>query len=86
MTDLLLYYTYFYVTLETLFFVGAAVYCVRLTRITGAFRAWLLLIAALGLLAFLVLASYVKMILFESPATLEADVRHLLLRPSSVPA
>src|SRR5438105_4814076 len=71
MTDLLVLYFYFYVTVEALLILGAAIYSFRLMRLTGAFRAWVLMIAALSVLAFGVLASYVNIMLFDSSSQID---------------
>ena len=71
MTDLLLFYFYSYVTVEALLILGAAIYSFRLMRLTGAFRAWVLMIAALSVLAFGVLASYVNIMLFDSSSQID---------------
>src|SRR5437870_1926321 len=71
MTDFLLSYFYLYVTLEALLILGAAIYSYRLMKLTGAFRAWILMIAALSVLASGVLASYAKIMLFDSAAQID---------------
>ena len=75
MLSALLFYTYAYVTVELLFFVGAFFYSFRIVRLTGIFRAWILLIASLGLIAIGVVAAYLRMVLFESVQTLEAAIQ-----------
>jgi hypothetical protein len=77
-----LYYTYAYVTLELLFFIGAFFYSFRIIRLTGIFRAWILLVASLGLIAIGVVAAYLRMVLFESVQTLEAALQNS--NPTSV--
>jgi hypothetical protein len=70
-----LFYTYAYVTIELLFFVGAFFYSFRIIRLTGVFRAWILLIASLGLIAIGVVAAYLRMVFFESIQALDATLQ-----------
>ena len=51
MSEELAYATYLFGVFESLFYLGAAVYAYRLTKLTGAFGAWILLITALVILA-----------------------------------
>ena len=73
--NLLAYAVYSYSGTVSSLIVAASFYCYRLTRITGAFRAWTLMIAALAVLAFGVLASFVRLVAFESPAQVERTVQ-----------
>lgn len=71
---LLIYALYCFVTLEVTLLIGAAFYCFRLTRFTGAFRAWTFLISAMVLLAMGSTVSYVNMVFFYSSAQMDALV------------
>ena len=75
MTDPLVYYAYAYVTLVVFLFVGAAVYGYRVTRITGTFRGWLLLIGAIALAAASSVLTYFQILFLESFAQVTAIVK-----------
>ena len=51
MSEVLAYATYIFGVLESLLYLGAAIYAYRLTKLTGAFGAWILLITSLIILA-----------------------------------
>jgi hypothetical protein len=78
-TDLLLYYAYAYLTLVVGLFIGAAIYCYRVTRITGGFRAWLFLIAAMSLVALSVVTDFIQIIFFDSVAQVDAIIHQVSL-------
>jgi hypothetical protein len=73
-TDLIVYYAYAYVTLVVFLFVGAVVYGYRVTRITGTFRGWLLLIGAIALAAASSVFTYFQILFFDSFAQVTAIV------------
>jgi hypothetical protein len=73
-TDAIVYYAYGYITLVVFLFVGAAVYGYRVTRITGTFRGWLLLIGAIALAAASSVFTYFQILFFESFAQVTAIV------------
>src|SRR5438552_3929907 len=48
MTDPIILYLYTYVIIDLLRDIGAVIYAYRLTKITGAFRGWVLVIVAIA--------------------------------------
>lgn len=74
MADEIIYLVYALITLEIALLIGAAIYCFRLTKLTGAFRAWTLLIVAMALVAIANTVQYLNVVLFYSAAKIEAIV------------
>jgi hypothetical protein len=62
LSELLAYFTYLLGFLEALLDIGAVYFAYRLTRLAGTFRAWILLITALLILASHGVASLIQVV------------------------
>jgi len=67
-------FIYFYTILELLLDIGAVYFAVRLARVTGAFRGWILMILAVVLTTLSVSSSVISTIVFVPASNLEALV------------
>lgn len=67
-------FVYLYTLLELVLDIGAVLFAYRLTRITGAFRGWILMIAALVLITVQSTSSILTLALFFPEAQLDALV------------
>jgi hypothetical protein len=67
-------FIYFYTLLELLLDIGAVYFAVRLARVTGAFRGWILMIAAVVLATLSVSSSVITLVVFFPESSLESLV------------
>jgi hypothetical protein len=70
-------YVYAYTLLELLLDIGAVYFAYRLTRITGAFRGWVLMIAAVVLITFQSTSSILTLALFFPESQLESLIQSI---------
>jgi uncharacterized membrane protein YedE/YeeE len=74
MTNDVVLFIYAYTLLELLLDIGAVYFAVKLARVTGAFRGWLLMIGAVVLTTLSVSSSVISLIVFFPESALESLV------------
>jgi hypothetical protein len=71
MVDVIAYATYAFVVTEAALDVGAAYNAYRLMKLTGAFKAWILMIVAVAIIAFQGLVTVLEIVLLYSEKEVE---------------
>ena len=74
MTSAIVLFIYAYTLLELLLDIGAVYFAVKLARVTGAFRGWILMIIAVVLTTLSVSSSVISLIIFFPESALESLV------------
>jgi hypothetical protein len=72
MVSSIILYVYAYTAVELLLDIGAVYFAVKLARVTGAFRGWVLMIAAVVLITLQTSSSVLSLILFFPESQLES--------------
>jgi len=64
LTDSVTLFTYFYIATVSVFGFGALFFALRLTRITGLFRGWVLIIVASAFIMLQAIVAFVELVVF----------------------